>query len=230
MGLTFVWLQLSIEDVGRALSGSSPEVLLRVSLALYYAAWVAGTTHDTTEQEYAYAVGPSDRSATIKTIGAAVTLSGVFAGLCLVNSARVFAVVLAVFLLVNFAWWRLLAKRTVDGPMAESDRRYEEKHDYIGVILVANMRNYISGEWQKWRFGVGGVAVAAILYVAFFGVPGPISRRALFSDRDRTLGIMILTYVCGIEFWIWVERLKLNLARRALQPLRAQYQLVRRAR
>lgn len=125
MGLAFGWLQLGNDDVGRALSGSSPEFLLRVSLALYYAAWVAGTMHDTNEQEYAYAVGPSDRSSTTKAIGAAVTLSVVFAGLCLVQSVRVFAAVLAAFLLLNYIWWRVLAGRTIRGPITATKRRYD---------------------------------------------------------------------------------------------------------
>lgn len=227
MGLAFGWLQLGNEDVGRALSGSSPELLLRVALALYYTAWVAGTIHDTSEQEYAYAVGPSDRSSAAKAIGAAVTISAVFAGLCLVNSARVFALVLAAFLALNYTWWHVLTARTIRGPIAATRRRYDAEENYIGLLVLENMENYIGGEWQKWRFGLGGVMIAAIAYVAFIGVPVQMNEHRIFSDRDRALGVMILAYVCGIESWIWVERLKLSLARKALLALRDQYRLVK---
>lgn len=91
------------------------------------------------------------------------------------------------------------------------------------------MRHYIDGEWQKWRFGIGGVMIAAIAYVAYFGVPVLMSEYRIFSDRDRALGVLILIYVCGVESWIWIERLKLSLARRTLFPLNEQFRLVKRS-
>ena len=228
MVLAFGWLQLGREDVGRALSGSSPEVLLRVSLALYYLAWVAGTTNDTNEQEQAYTTAPSRRAVTTNTIAAALSLGGAFGALCLVDSARAFAVVLAGFLVLNVAWWQILSRRLVRGVIASSAKRLEAENDFIGLIMLENMTRYIAGEWQWWRFAAGSVMVAAILAVAFFGIPAPLLRYPLLNDQDRALGVMVLIYVVGFEAWIWVERLRLGVSRGALAALRGRFVLMER--
>lgn len=225
MGLAFGWLELNREDVGRALSGSSPEMLLRIALALYYLAWVMGTINDTNEQEHAYIIGPTRRTTAAGAITAAATLGLVFGALCWVNSARVFAVVLAAFLVTNFVWWRILAMRIIKGPITQSEQRYCEEGNFLGLVVLENMRHYIAGEWQWWRFGAGGVMVAAILVVALAGIPESLSNHPVFGNRDRTLGMMMLAYVVGFEFWIWFERLKLNLARRTLMSLGSRYHL-----
>lgn len=80
--LLFGWLKLNNEAVGRALSGSSPEFLLRVALALYYLAWVLGATNDTNEQELAYAVPPSSAAFPKGGYMAAASLVAALAFLC----------------------------------------------------------------------------------------------------------------------------------------------------
>lgn len=227
--LLFGWLKLNNEAVGQALSGSSPEFLLRVSLALYYLAWVMGATNDTNEQELAYAVPPSNAIFPKGGYLAAVSLVSVFGSLCWVRSPRAFSVVLAVFLMANIAWWRYMVERVLPRPLTVSAERFRAEKDYVALAILESFRSYIAGSWQWWRFASGAVMVIIILVVAFLGLPASLTRIAFFADGDRVLGILLLTYVVGFEAWIWIMRHRVTTTRLTLTRLGERYSLVLRS-
>lgn len=227
--LLFGWLKLNNEAVGRALSGSSPEFLLRVSLALYYLAWVMGATNDTNEQELAYAVPPSNATFPKGGYMAAASLVAAFAFLCWVRSPRAFAVVLAGFLIANVAWWRYMVESVLPRPLTVSAEKFRAEKDYVALAILESFRYYIAGSWQWWRFAAGSVMVTAILFVAFVGLPAPLTRIAFFADRDRALGLLLLAYVVGFEAWIWIMRHRVTTTRLALTHLGERYILTLRS-
>ena len=187
--------------------------------------WVAGTANDTREQEHAYIVGPDGRQLAGGLYGAAATITVLFAILCRVQTAQTFAALLAVFFVVNIAWWQFMVKKVLWQPLDLSEAHLRATGDHLGLEILANMRAYITGPWQWWRFGAGGIMVLALVLVAYRGVPQPLAQHAMLGDRDRTLGMMLLIYVVGFESWIWIERIKLGVAQRTLRQLGEQYVL-----
>lgn len=114
-------------------------------------------------------------------------------------------------------------------PLTVSAERFRAEKDYVALAILESFKYYIAGSWQWWRFAAGGIMVTAMLFVAFVGLPAPLARVAFFADRDRALGLLLLTYVVGFEAWIWIMRHRVTTTRMALTRLGECYCLALRS-
>jgi len=114
----FVYLQFRGLDIEPIISDITAEWLRRISLFLYYSAWVVGTLFDIHKQEAVYVVTPAEFSKKVKTntILFAAFLTGGFLILCWVGSDyKKLSVFLAIFWLINFLGWFIMNGKSLWG-------------------------------------------------------------------------------------------------------------------
>jgi len=211
----FGWLQYRNAPIGEALAGASPEILLRVSLCLYFLCWVAGTKNDTDEQEFAYAAG-LDEGFPRGGYLSAVSIFLVFGALCLVRSAVVFSFLLLAFLIVNIVTWRFLAAKVIPPAVRDSKEKFIQQGDLCARFVLRNFDEYMRGNWQWWRFSYGMVVVGLMIYVAVAGLPG---KAPAYLNQDNALGVLLFGYVVTFEGWIWYMRLRVKFRREVVLQL-----------
>jgi hypothetical protein len=108
----FAWLQLKSVPLGTIVQNTTPEILIKATLVLYYACWVGGATFDTWVQQRVFVADPKRGKLTLD-------LFAVMAGFFVVAFALVwaslhqelFVLVLLVFVIANFAGWNLIVRR-----------------------------------------------------------------------------------------------------------------------
>lgn len=218
----FGWLQYKNAPIAEALSGASPELLLRLSLLLYFICWVYGANVDTDEQELAYQAGLDSKFPRGGYLSA-VAIALVFAALCLIRSPGAFAVLLLCFLAINVITWRYLVTRIVSRAAEASEAAYVGQGEHGSQIILRQFVGYIGGSWQWWRFVYGGVLCLAMVWVAFGNPP---VRFPSYLNRDLLLSLLLVFYVITFEGWIWYMRLRLRLKRETIEDIEKSHMIV----
>jgi hypothetical protein len=93
----FGWLKLQGLELAPIAKELPASVILKLSLALYFACWVYGTLKDTNFQEYVYEKAPNRGRLPVVGIILCTLLAFIFGLMCLVKTYQQFAIVLTVF-------------------------------------------------------------------------------------------------------------------------------------
>lgn len=234
LAVFFGWLQFREIPVASLIERAEPDLLLRLTLALYYSCWVFGSTFDTNIQMSVYVRDPN-RGLFPKFAYALLIGFGIAAGVLLwaSESEASFALVLTGFVACNIAGFCYVL-RHVRPIMAASREQYELKRDYFGLEQLDLVTRYMTGRWQWLRFAVM-IVLAIVMNVIVFsdntrgaiaGLLAAIAPPVTAQTIDRLIpSLSFLAFVVVAEGWIWAQRLKVRTAIDLVEGLAERYVL-----
>jgi uncharacterized membrane protein HdeD (DUF308 family) len=236
LGLLFAALLLRDVPLSTALEDAPPGVLLKLIIAAYYLSWVFGVTTDVALQHDAYVRDP-DHGEIKKDSLVGLALFVLAAGALLYASGNyVFlAPVLAVFFITNVVGWWLIVRRVA--PMVrESLKDTHNLNRYFEFERAKIVGHYITGDWQKARFGALAVVVIFVNLESFlpalrlhsgefthflFPEVPAAAIAALFPVFSVALFVLI-----G-DGWMWAMRVHTLASVHVLKALKKDYTLKR---
>jgi hypothetical protein len=191
----------------------SGDLLTKIALSLYYLSWVAGLINDVDEQEEAYAKAPNQGQFPWKGgLLATGAITGVFAILCIVTSAKLFSLVLALFLIINIAGYIYII--IIVSPTIERSRNeYIAQRDHQSLIKLEIIEGYMIGPWQWYRFAYGLAAVGVVMAAGFSRLPQLLNSVYPPIPPESYVALSVLFYVITVEGWIWAMRIRTKVAK-----------------
>ena len=220
--MLFGWLELRGEEFLPIARELSADATLNVSLAAYYACWVAGLLTDTNMQQHVYAYEPNEGRMPAAGFVTMALLVIPFALMCLVHTYVGFAILLTVFFVVNVASWRYLTKVFLPATVKRSKAAYQNslfKLERVDLVYDA----YLAGRWQLARFAGGAAILAVIDIPTFLGLRSTVQTHIGASSYDLLVAGCVVLFISFMEIWIWIWRLRLRAAVRLLDQLQARY-------
>ena len=200
--LFFMYLQFRNVDIKPVISNVTAEWLRKISLFLYYSAWVYGCRFEIRKQEATYIVTTGKFSKNVKknAILFAVLLTGVFLILCWVgDDYKKLSIFLAIFWLVNFVGF-FINKRIVTPSIEGSYRLFKAEGNLASELRLKFVDEYIRGKWQIYRFLAGSAFVAILVILSFY------------ATFQLIPSVTFLCYVVFVEGWIYSKRFKLSIS------------------
>ncbi len=132
-----------------------------------------------------------------------------------------FLTILNTIWFLNIFLWRYFLKRYVYDMSLRSRAIMTERHRHAGLIKLEVMDNYLSGEWQAWRFAMG--AVYLVVLNVYFG---------FVQARGLPMAIYHHLLLCGfvlvVEAWVWFERFRVRFTLRSIESVSSRYRLTPR--
>ncbi len=200
--LFFMYLQFRNVDIKPAISNVTAEWLRKISLFLYYSAWVYGSRFEIQKQESIYIVTSGEFSKKVKknAILFAILLTGVFLILCWVgDDYKKLSIFLAIFWLVNFVGF-FIYKGTVKESIEGSYRSFKAEGNLVSEFRLKFLDEYIRGKWQIYRFLAGFAFVAVLVIFSFY------------ATFQLIPSVIFLCYVLFVEGWMYLKRFKLSIS------------------
>ena len=228
--LLFAWLSfrdLSFSEViGVIASSTVLDVLWKLILFVYYAAWVVGASNDTNFHEDVSVRAPFGGQLPLQAIGLLVLFLVVAALLLYSRTFEQFVAFITLFFTTNYISYRYIVREFTRPMIEESRAEYVARRDYFGIERIAIFEHYMLGSWQLWRFLTGCAIIGAMIAIA-------ISNR-LFGGtlpylQDVPMEVVQLigmaSFVAILETWIFYMRLKTLASLAALDQLATRYEL-----
>lgn len=222
----FGWLEFQGVDFVNLGKQLEVDLLLKISMVLYYLSWSLGASWETSDMEAFYAVPPNRGRLPWGSFMAIGFLVGAGAILCLVHSFKWFAPALAGFWTLDYLGWIYLGF-VVRPTVADSLNAYANasppKYDKLESLLVFNELN--QGVWKWWRGGVGLVLLVFVNLLAFTPHSQMLGDAAGGLPGAIVLAYAILGYILVIEGWIWFKRIQARNCYRLITNLSDKYDL-----
>jgi hypothetical protein len=232
LALIFGWLQFRDIPMASLIERTEPDLLLRLTLALYYSCWVFGTTFDTNIQTAVYVRDPN-RGLIPKSAYLLLAGFGVVAGILMwaSKSEAYFAIVLTLFVAFNIVGFIYILSH-VQPMMAASKEQYESKRDYFGLEQLDLVITYMTGPWQRLRFVVMIVLAIGMNVIVFWDDGRAFVANLLVvfvpptdaAMMDRLIpSLSFLVFVLVAEGWIWIQRVRVRTAIDLIESLSEKY-------
>jgi len=222
--LIFGWLQVRDYIILQIINIQFTNVFYKVTLAIYFALWVYGTTMDLDDEEYTLLIAPSKNKLTMSAITSILTISVVFGILCMVQTPQAITIVLSVFFIVNVISWRFLI-RYIQKSVHTSKQKYEKAENYFALLKLEIVEQYLYSNWQWKRFGVGLVVLLALNIIVFFNLSSNIATGLHIPSPLFIVVLLFFLYICVMEIWVWQKRLHKKLSFKILEDLELKYDL-----
>lgn len=235
LAAVFTWLQLKDFELAVVVERTTPELLRKATLVIYYLCWIGGASFDVSVQQKVYVADPARGRLDAKTYAIVI---GFFAVALLLlwasDNERLLAPMLAIFVVANFFGWRHIVSRT-----RETVRASREKFgkDYLRQEELKLVDDYMTGKWQLTRFAFMLAIVLCANVVTFFQ---PVRQNlafflghfsSAFTVENLPLllpSFFIFSFVMIAESWIWLKRAIVAVCLSYAETLRTDYKLVRR--
>jgi hypothetical protein len=234
--LFFGWLQLRDLAVESVINDTTPDIIWRAALIIYFTAWTFGTLFDTNVQEIALASVPNKGRWPAHTFGVVILLAIVAFVLCWTRGdIQAFAIALTIFVLVDHAAWRYLVW-FLKPSIQKSYATYTDAGDFFAIERLNVVTDQIEGNWKWLRlFIVALPVVLAINLFAFVEMArlglAQITRLLLpsLSTNDAAAlaaSGLVMIFVLGMEMWHWAIRINTQVSLDLLERLSTRYRLV----
>jgi len=216
----FTWLQFDTSTISLLNTQVGANILFRVTLAIYYLSWVAGSTYDLKDEEYSLKVIPNDDKITPAAVGIIILLAILFGVLCWVDSISKFIISLDIFLIFNVISWRYLV--TFLNPTFKQGDELLKGNFNIEYQII--LQDYLAGNWQKIRFFYGFFVLMIINIINFTDLKSIISEM-LNMEPDSLITIGFFFYVITFSVWIWIKGWNRRLSFKIFDELDEKYNL-----
>ncbi len=212
----FAWLQFSRAEVLSAVSGVPAQVVSRIALVLYYAAWVSGPKSDLDALEIILSRPPKKFG--LPDFGIVALFALGFGALCWANTPQKFVIFLAVFWTIDYLGVRLrLAKLAREG----ADRALDAAgSDLAKIIRIRAVLDQVCGPWRWMRFYVGYLLILVLALLVFGNGAVSVARilNSLMSVSDKlVIATATLGFVLAVELWMWKHRFSRDAIMRAVE-------------
>ncbi len=237
LALIFTWLQFKEYPLAPFVESTQPELLRKLTLAVYYFCWVFGTSFDVSTQQAVYVSDPKKGRMSWDTIAAVLTLLLVVGILLWASDDdKKFAAVLTVFVLANIGLWLYLLRR-VEPIIRASESFYRKEKDFFELERLHVVRDYISGSWQWHRFvAMCAIVIAADLVCFVDPVRQTLSTIIHSYLPDLSTDVIssllpdfsLVVFVLVAESWIWTIRVRTRTSMNVMSVLKEKYKMTLR--
>lgn len=224
LAILFAWLKFRGLDLGIAFKSISGQLLFQGSLALYYFCWIFGLINDTREQELIYLEPP--KKVIVGCIGFGIIFLALFSALCAVDTVKLLALFVLVFMAMNIVAWKVYIRYFLGSATTKTRTDYKTVNDFIGMEKLHVVYDlYLCGNWQWCRFILGGIIVVSLVLSAF------IPAIAIWVDGispgsgANVVPALFLLFVLVMEGWIWAMRFAVKKQLVLLDELASRYML-----
>ena len=204
---------IPLDDLARSLSTvSAATVIWKITLAVYFFLWVFGTKGDADDQELVYRNVPNKGQLTLNSIGVIVGICVLAAILLWSPNFELFIVALSVFFIFNIFAWQYLIRKVVGPSIKASLEASRLAGDFVGIEQLHAIQRYLCGSWQWKRFSLGGAVIVGLGVIAYLENSGHLVFNSDIFSWELMQAIGMLVFVCVMEMWIWVERLRTKIS------------------
>lgn len=221
LALAFGWLQLKGISIVPFATDDHAQIVVRVSLVLYYLSWVAGNSWDISDTVTAVAVPPRKRDMPWETIVFGVSLCLVFAALCWSSSASRLSMSLVTFWILDFGLWLYYTKRILLPMVRQSEGIYAGS-PRLQTARLREFKKYASGDWQWKRWIVGALILVALTSMTHTSLGGVVAGLLRLPSTGFVLASVTFLFVLVVEIWIWSWRIRTRTAFDLLRTLETE--------
>jgi hypothetical protein len=232
--LLYAWLSfrdLSLGEIVKTIANSTIlDVLWKLTLLVYYTAWVVGASIDTNFHEDVSVRAPFGGRLPLQAMGLLVVFLIVAALLLYSRTFEQFVLFITLFFTTNYVSYRYIVREFTRPMLDESRAAYLAADDHFGIERIAIFERYMIGRWQFWRFMVGYLIIAILIAIAALS---RLLGESIPYLREIPIEVIQLVGMAGfvviLEIWIFYMRLKTIAALAALEDLSGRYDLRPRA-
>lgn len=234
-GLVFTWLQLQKYSLLSAVHLLDGQTLIRISLIVYYYAWVLAQTVEVQMSRTVYVADPNRGKVPLPLFFVIPTLIGLGILLFVVqDNPKYLSVVFSAFFVVDLALF-LNVRRLAPKYEAASAKIYEAERAHARLVqLRYYVRAYLRGQWQYYRFAV--MAFVLILFNICVHIDFIHQQLAseiqkivptISSEKSLVLipGCLFACYIAIAEGWMWSMRMRARRTLLIVDELRTQYKV-----
>ena len=230
----YAWLQVpELKSILAKTANSSPDLLWKSGLIIYFLSWVRGSKFDVKLQRDHYkSLGIMRQNQWPATSIAVLAMLIIIAAALAWSEGHIkrFAVVLCVFVLIDHAAWRYLIHRS-KGPVNDTMDFRKRNNDFVELEKLKVVINQLHGNWKWWRLSVGLPLTALIVGFAFLEPVRLFVDKAISdfigisnAQADAVVGgLLVLLFVLAVEIWHWEIRLNTIYSLRILNKLGKSY-------
>lgn len=224
--LLFGFLELKGIELTPIFSNITAELVLKLSLFLFYILWFFGPIIDLNNQELILNDAPNNGKLTKEALLLILLIGITFGVLCWVNSFQKFTIVLSCFWLINFGSWFYLVKRILKNPIQSSRSHYLETNDFENYEQLELVEHFISGKWQVLRFSVGVFLLIVLNLLSYTRLSDYIAVSLNLISKDIILAYSALFFVLFTEIWMWYKRIDLIIAMKTVRTVSNKYTIL----
>lgn len=223
--IIFGYLRLKGIDIAPIDTDFMADLLFKITLVVFYFSWAFGTMFDLNMQDLVYEK-TLKKSVMSKKVGAIVftiLLLAVFCILFLADTYRKFAIILAIFLIVDCSCRYYIAKFFVPDIINESYNKYLENKEYSNYLMLQIVEKYVTGKWHIWRFSIGFILISIILIMTVFDLQIIIARLLDLNSPSLVCSLSIFIFVVIFLGWQWCQRFKVKAQLALAQSIEDKY-------
>lgn len=235
----------SVLNNGIQLVLSNDSLVWKIIISSYFVSWLVGVQFDKTYEEYVYNTAPRQGKLDIKSIILAamvfllfgimyfidgISTYGKFLDNELISSTQTYLSINGrsiILILLNVLWffniplWWYFLQNFINPMSHAATIKCRHDKNLLGIEKILIVDNYISGQWQNYRFVIGSIILifVDIIWIIFIVLDG---------YPTNYLSIILCGYLMFIEAWVWLMRAKMKYAIQALDKLSEKYYLTRR--
>lgn len=228
----FIWRQLKEFPLIPLLESTQAGFVFRLGLTVYYFSWIFGANFDVSVQQSVYVRDANHGRLGWRDFGMIVVFGAVAAlFLWASNEEKRFAPALSAFVIMNLVGWRVMVTRVIS-TIQMSLLTYGQ--DFFEIERLHIVRNYITGDWQRFRFLALCAIVLFVDAVSFFApVRSMVSSAiaSLVSGLNETIispllpALIFVMFLVIAEVSIWIMRGKTWMSLSLIDDLKAKYRI-----
>ena len=140
---------------------------------------------DTRDEEDVLHAAPAQGKIPIIGVTICALITAVFGVMCWVDTYKKFAIVLAVFWLLDMLAWKYLMFVILEPAMDASIRVYRQDKDFFLLEQVQGLKTFLTGGWHWWRFWIGLIAIGGVNILTFSDIGTNLAERVdIFSKTS----------------------------------------------
>jgi hypothetical protein len=228
LGLYYGYLQLSGLEVEAFKTDGFADTLMKITLLIYYLAWLKGNLMDLKDEEAIFMMPPNKGKFSFSAIMMILLLAIIFFFLCYFKSKRIFALILDAFMISNIYGWQYLIKFISDSVKENKEFYNSENKNFRNEYLRIMVEDYLKGCWQYWRFGVGIFMLIIINILVFTNFSLLISSGLNLKSAELVKAIGFIIFITVFEGWIWYMRLRRSVSLNLIDKLDEEYYMTKR--
>jgi hypothetical protein len=210
--MPFGWLKLRDLDLINTLLAIPPDLVFKITMAIYFLSWVQGLLCDTTFLESVFVHSPP--STHVKVGGGLIGISLILVFLMLlfsVDSHQAFSRWLLFFFLLNIGCVIYITKAALQEAIDRSRTYYKNENRLLDLEKLKLVNEwFLAGKWQIYRFLIGILFSGLIVYFSSEKELLEGSYWLIKQHGDSVSSTLFFIFVLVIEGWIWFVRMRVK--------------------
>ena len=204
IGLYYGWVKFEGFDIEPLINQVSTELLIKVSLGIYYFSWTFGTTLDGADQGEIFHKVFNNGKIPRLGIFIALTVAISFFILCGFWESNYLPIALISFWTIDVLLG-LIFTRFVMKPYYDINKDFYNKKNYLTKRKFEIVEEFLFSEWNIYRYLIGYLILIIIIILSLTDWANFL---IIGDDKQFYIALLILVFVLTVELWIWFFRLK----------------------